>query len=198
VNDHFPAKRKITIIEASLCASELNMTSVSGEYSYWCSLLSGMSGLAPTSVLRGITMILSSGPQLAPGGNWPMVSEVTSFPIMAKSPVSSSKISGHPLSPADCAPFKCGFGPNLRKNMLHYLFRPTHCQWSVSEELVKSVRYLGQYIQSKPAHGFDCGTREISAFGFKLTSGRQALQSYVRHARQARPSPAIASACPAD
>src|ERR1039457_4642255 len=54
---------------------------------------SGISDLARTSVLRGIFTMRSSGPQLAVCGSL-SVTEVMSVPIMAKSPLSSSQMSG--------------------------------------------------------------------------------------------------------
>jgi len=89
---------------------------------------SGMSGLARTSVFRGIAIIRSSGPQVAFGGSSLMISEVTSRPMMMKSPFSRSKISGQPSRPGVCVPPACGSGPSLRKDMQQYGATAAHCQ----------------------------------------------------------------------
>ena len=53
-----------------------------------------MSRLAFTSRLRGRRTIRSSRPQPAVGGNFGIAAAVMSIPIMAKSPLSSSQMSG--------------------------------------------------------------------------------------------------------
>lgn len=58
----------------------------------------------------------SSGPQLAVGGSFRFAA-VMSIPMMAKSPETSSKMSGQPRAPAVRAPLACGLGPILRRNI---------------------------------------------------------------------------------
>ena len=62
--------------------------------------------------------IRSSGPQPAVGGNFDLAMSVTSMPITAKSPDSSSKMSGQLLRAIVCLPFACGSGPILRRNAI--------------------------------------------------------------------------------
>ena len=62
-------------------------------------------------------MMRSSGPQLAEAGSFGAASAVMSMPMIAKSPDSSSNISGQLLSATVCAPFACGSGPSLRRIM---------------------------------------------------------------------------------
>jgi len=78
--------------------------------------LSGISDFARTNVFLGILTIRSSGPQLADGGNL-LAADVMSVPITAKSPLSSSQISGQPTRAYVCAPFECGSWPSLRRNI---------------------------------------------------------------------------------
>lgn len=63
----------------------------------------------------------SSGPQPAVGGRWFTDLSVMSMPITAKSPDSSSKMSGHPLRAMVCAPLAWGSGPILRRNIVFLL-----------------------------------------------------------------------------
>lgn len=71
--------------------------------------------------------IRSSGPQLADGGSFEAAS-VMSMPMTAKSPDSSSQISGQLRSAIVRAPFACGSGPILRRNMPNYYYSNLHCQ----------------------------------------------------------------------
>lgn len=80
-----------------------------------------MSWRALTRIFRGTRTILSSAPQPAEGGKCGRINSVSSIPIMAKSPVESSKMSGHPLPPADVAPFACGSGPRRRAIMARHI-----------------------------------------------------------------------------
>jgi len=59
----------------------------------------------------------SSGPHPAVGGNFDLAASVMSMPMIAKSPDSSSKMSGQPRQPTVLAPLACGSGPSLRRNM---------------------------------------------------------------------------------
>ena len=77
-----------------------------------------MSGLARTSVLRGIQTMRSSGPHPTVGGRWAMVSPVMSLPITAKSPVTSSRMSGQPFRHEVVAPLAWGSGPRRRRIMV--------------------------------------------------------------------------------
>jgi len=54
----------------------------------------GISGRALMRRLRGTRMMRSPGPQPEPGGRWDLTSDVTSEPIMAKSPSSNSRTFG--------------------------------------------------------------------------------------------------------
>jgi hypothetical protein len=83
----------------------------------------GISRLAPINKFRGIKMIRSSGPQPAVAGSLAIASDVISMPIIAKSPLFSSKISGQPLQPTVRAPLACGSGPMRRRNSMG-LFTP--------------------------------------------------------------------------
>lgn len=89
-----------------------------------------MSGLARTSVLRGTSMMHSSGPQLASAGRWLAASAVIFRPIRAKLPDSNSKMSGQPYAPGVCAPSACGFGPSRLRIMPNYYYSNLHCQAS--------------------------------------------------------------------
>ena len=75
---------------------------------------SGMSRLAFTRRLRGRRTIRSSGPQPAVGGSFGRTASVMSMPITAKSPLSSSQMSGQP---AVWAQYSCEPEPILRRNM---------------------------------------------------------------------------------
>lgn len=88
---------------------------------------SGMSAFASTSVFRGILTIRSSGPQLADGGSGSATSEM-SVPMTAKSPPSSSQISGHPWHANVRAPSACGSGPSRLINIPNYYYSNVHCQ----------------------------------------------------------------------
>jgi hypothetical protein len=147
VNERVLTKHEKNYLRSSSAVRALIKTRVAKFPSaYW---LSGICGLAPMSVLRGITTILSSGPQLAPGGNWPMAFGVMSFPIKAKSPDSSSKTSGHPLNPGVCVPLRCGSGPNLRINISEHPFDTAHCQFSMPKCCSRRIT-LAQLGKKKP------------------------------------------------
>src|ERR1043165_5573575 len=75
-----------------------------------------MSDFALRRRFRGMKTILSSGPQLAEGGNLDAETSVISMPMIAKSPDSSSKMSGQLLRATVVAPLACGSGPSLRRN----------------------------------------------------------------------------------
>lgn len=77
-----------------------------------------MSCLAFTRRLRGKRTIRSSGPQPAVGGNFALASVVMSMPMTAKSPLSSSQMSGQPWHAAVLAPLACGSRPILRRNSM--------------------------------------------------------------------------------
>ena len=79
--------------------------------------LSGMSRFAPIKIRRGIRTIFSSGPQFAPKANFPIATPVMSAPMTAKSPLSSSKMSGQPYKPGVFWPLACGSIPSLRTNI---------------------------------------------------------------------------------
>ncbi|MBL9185839.1 MAG: hypothetical protein JNK23_00030 [Opitutaceae bacterium] len=79
--------------------------------------VSGMSGFANTKVLRGIQTIRSSGPQPTVAGKRAKARAVMSMPMTAKSPDSSSRMSGQPFAAAVIAPFAWGSGPSRRMNM---------------------------------------------------------------------------------
>src|SRR5439155_18241734 len=79
--------------------------------------------------------IRSSGPQLADTGSFPARS-VISPPITAKSPVSSSKMSGQPLHPAVFAPPACGSEPSLRMKIVRFIAS------TITNVLVKSNNFF--------------------------------------------------------
>ena len=60
-------------------------------------------------------MIRSSCAHPADEGKYAIASTVMSWPMMAKSPPSSSRMSGHPDELDDCLPPSCGSGPILRR-----------------------------------------------------------------------------------
>lgn len=82
--------------------------------------LSGISFFASTNVFRGIQTTRSSGPHPAEAGRFGMASPVMSRPMTAKSPESSSKISGQPPRQGVCAPLACGSGPSRRLKTIIY------------------------------------------------------------------------------
>src|SRR5207248_10867351 len=53
---------------------------------------------------------------------------VMSMPMIAKSPDSSSKMSGQLQSATVRAPFACGSGPSLRRNIFDYYYSNLCCQ----------------------------------------------------------------------
>ena len=73
----------------------------------------GMSPRAITSVRRGTRTMRSPGPQPASAGNEPAAEAVMSEPMMAKSPVASSKMSGQLRPPAQRV--RSGEGPSRRR-----------------------------------------------------------------------------------
>jgi len=83
--------------------------------------VSGISGFAKTSVLRGIQTIRSSGPHPTVGGKCAIPRAVMSIPMTAKSPDSNARISGQPLSAEVFVPSAWGSGPRRRKNMMENL-----------------------------------------------------------------------------
>ena len=84
---------------------------------------SGMSPLAFTRRLCGRRTIGSSGPQPAVGGSNGLAALVMSMPMMAKSPFSSSQMSGHPSHATLFAPLACGSGPSRFKGSTHSMVR---------------------------------------------------------------------------
>lgn len=72
----------------------------------------------------------SSGPQPTVGGKCEIDSFVISRPIIAKSPDSNSRMSGHPFRHGVCAPFACGSGPRRRKNIPNACLWASNCQIS--------------------------------------------------------------------
>lgn len=77
----------------------------------------GMKGFAASKTFRGRTTIRSSGPQPASEGSFAFAASVISAPITAKSPLSSSNMSGQ--NNAEVHAFIAfAPGPILRMNML--------------------------------------------------------------------------------
>src|ERR1043166_7008618 len=72
-----------------------------------------MSRFARTRVFRGISIIHSSGPQLASLGRFVIASAVIFRPISRKSPDLSSYLSCQPEQAVVLAPFAWGSGPSL-------------------------------------------------------------------------------------
>jgi DNA-binding phage protein len=89
---------------------------------------SGISRLAPMSILRGMRTTRSSGPHPAVANICALASSVMSTPIMAKSPDESSRMSGHPWRDAVCCPFAWGSCPRRRKNIWTCNYSGIHCQ----------------------------------------------------------------------
>lgn len=81
-----------------------------------------MCRLAFTRRLRGRRTIRSFGAHPAEGGSFPIAAAVMSAPIMAKSPSSSSQMSGQPRQPEHGNPLDCGSLPNLRRNINAFRF----------------------------------------------------------------------------
>ncbi len=71
-----------------------------------------------TNTVRGNRTIRSSGPQPAVIGSFARAASVMSMPMMAKSPSSSSQMSGQPSHAALLAPLECGSVPILRRKAI--------------------------------------------------------------------------------
>ena len=93
--------------------------------------------------VQGIRTMRSSGPQPAPVGKCAAHSPVISTPIIAKSPDSSSKISGHPWSAGVRAPSACGSGPSRLRIMptCNYCGIPSQILFQVVSILCPQRKY---------------------------------------------------------
>jgi len=137
--------------------------------------VSGMSGLARTNVFLGIFTIRSSGPQLAVAGIRASAMAVMSGPMTAKSPPSSSQISGQPLNAGVWIPPTCGSGPNLRTNIPDYYYSNLCCQaaslvavWRGKDRLPRT-RFLRSRLNLEEGTGetgpfHDQSGRDVRAF----------------------------------
>jgi DNA-binding XRE family transcriptional regulator len=85
-----------------------------------------MSRLAFINRLRGRRTIRSSWPQPAVSGNFGIADAVMSMPMAAKSPLSSSQMSGQPSQATLCVPLACGSGPRRRRNAIGALITNQH------------------------------------------------------------------------
>jgi hypothetical protein len=78
---------------------------------------------------------------------------VMSIPMIAKSPDSSSKMSGQLLSAIVCAPLACGSGPIRRLNMANYYYSNVHCQgrFLVAVKSCRETAIVNRFVLTSPA-----------------------------------------------
>lgn len=82
--------------------------------------LEGMSDFASTRIRRGTRTMRSSGPQPAVAGRRSLAASVISIPMMAKSPSSSSQMSGQFSKAGVLWPLACGSGPMRRRKVMAF------------------------------------------------------------------------------